>query len=241
VTAERLTTCLNCNAPLPTGHWCGSCGQNNRRPRLELDELALHALDELFSIDGRWWTTLKGFYPHFGGMATEYIEGHRARYVNPVRFVVVTATVLLVSVVTIMAVLNARVPGTPLTMRAGVDDWLPVAVLLSIPLSALLFRLVFSQSGRSIAECLVFALYGVAPLLVFLWLILGSGAAISYGIVDSGPAAWLGRFVLGGSPVYFGFAAARFFGTGRLWALVATSAIFILTSIIMIQVIAELI
>jgi Protein of unknown function (DUF3667) len=210
-----LTTCPNCDTLLPTGYWCGTCGQNNRRSRLELNELIAHALDELLSVDGRWWTTLKGFYPHFGGMAAEYIEGHRVQYVNPVRLVIVVIALFIVI-------------GSPMSTVISPDDriWWLVLGLLAMPVFALLLRVIFKGTDRTLAECMCFALYsfGVGLFLYVLGLAYGRGSGwVAYWInLDTEVliVANIGALLVAsvGLTVYLGASAARFFGRGLLWS-----------------------
>jgi Protein of unknown function (DUF3667) len=226
-----LTACPNCDTLLPTGHWCGACGQNNRRSRLELSELIAHALDELFSIEGRWWTTLKGFFPHFGGMAAEYIEGHRVRYVNPVRLVIVVVA-LTVAIVSPMSV----------GLTPAAHSWLVVGGLLAMPVFALLLRAIFSGTGRTLAECVCFALYSYGSSLFLYVLILAyiRGTQWASRWISLDASEWIilstGLFLAIniGFAVYLGASAARFFERGIFWSsakmIVAAFATFFLAS-----------
>ena len=79
--------CENCAAPLH-GEYCYACGQSVHSPLRH----AGHALEEVFEsfwhLDGRIFRTLRDLlFP--GRVAREYIAGHRARYVAPLRLFVI--------------------------------------------------------------------------------------------------------------------------------------------------------
>jgi hypothetical protein len=79
--------CENCTAPLQ-GDYCHRCGQSVHNPIRH----ARHALEEFFEafwhLDGRLWRTLRDLMVP-GRTAGEYLAGHRARYIPPLRLFVV--------------------------------------------------------------------------------------------------------------------------------------------------------
>jgi len=81
------TACENCATPLQ-GRYCHACGQSVVNPLHH----AGHALEEFFEsfwhLDGRAGCTLRDLL-HPGRVALEYINGHRARYIPPLRMFLV--------------------------------------------------------------------------------------------------------------------------------------------------------
>ncbi len=75
--------CLNCEAPL-SGPFCAACGQRAVPPNPTVRELAGDAWTELTGHDGRIEETVRSLL-HPGRLTREFLEGHRARYVSPVR------------------------------------------------------------------------------------------------------------------------------------------------------------
>ncbi|MEP6632761.1 MAG: DUF3667 domain-containing protein [Luteimonas sp.] len=79
--------CENCGEPL-RGEYCYACGQSVHSPLRH----ATHALEEVFEsfwhLDGRIFRTLRDLMVP-GRAANEYIAGHRARYVAPLRLFVI--------------------------------------------------------------------------------------------------------------------------------------------------------
>lgn len=80
-------TCENCDTPLQ-GHYCHHCGQSMHNPIRH----AGHAIEEFFEafwhLDGRVFRTLRDLMVP-GRVACGYIEGHRQRYIAPLRLFVI--------------------------------------------------------------------------------------------------------------------------------------------------------
>jgi hypothetical protein len=75
--------CLNCGAALH-GAFCASCGQRSVPADPTVSELAGDAWQELSGFDGRIAATFSALL-HPGRLTLEYLAGHRARYLAPVR------------------------------------------------------------------------------------------------------------------------------------------------------------
>lgn len=103
--AER---CLNCGADLH-GAFCAACGQRAVPPDPTIKELAGDAWHELTGYDGRIAATIRGLL-HPGRVTIEYLRGHRATYLPPVRVYLIASLVYFV--------IAAAAPPTP-PRRAG--------------------------------------------------------------------------------------------------------------------------
>ncbi|MBB1061310.1 DUF3667 domain-containing protein [Marilutibacter spongiae] len=79
--------CENCDAVLH-GHYCHDCGQSTHSPVRHVG----HAIEEVFEsfwhLDGRVFRTLRDLMVP-GRAALEYLAGHRARYIPPLRMFVI--------------------------------------------------------------------------------------------------------------------------------------------------------
>ena len=75
--------CLNCGADLD-GAFCGACGQRSVPADPTVAELVGDAWHELSGYDGRLASTFKSLL-HPGRLTLEYLAGHRARFLSPVR------------------------------------------------------------------------------------------------------------------------------------------------------------
>lgn len=76
--------CKNCGAPL-SGAFCGRCGQADADYDVPIREFAGTFLSESLDLDSRLRRTLIPLFFRPGEVAAEFVRGHRARYVPPVR------------------------------------------------------------------------------------------------------------------------------------------------------------
>jgi len=76
--------CLNCGQPF-TGHerFCSFCGQKNSSKKLSFGLFVNNLISGFFSYDSRFWTTFIPLLTKPGQVSKQYIEGKRARFVNP--------------------------------------------------------------------------------------------------------------------------------------------------------------
>jgi hypothetical protein len=84
---KRSESCLNCGTPLEFGdNYCRHCGQGNDGRRLTFRELIAETLANLFSLDSRFYFTLRTLMSRPGLIAKDFVEGRRQRFVHPIRF-----------------------------------------------------------------------------------------------------------------------------------------------------------
>jgi hypothetical protein len=81
---EQSGECLNCGTPLK-GQVCHSCGQDSDSFHRPIWSLFWEVFDGLLSIDGKLWRTLPKLLFRPGYLTRHYLEGVRARYVQPFR------------------------------------------------------------------------------------------------------------------------------------------------------------
>ncbi len=84
--------CLNCSEPL-RGPFCSGCGQRAIPAYPTLRELVGDAWQELSGYDGRVLRTFRYLMRRPGALTLEVLEGHRARYVSPVRVYLVASLI----------------------------------------------------------------------------------------------------------------------------------------------------
>ncbi|HHP7238296.1 DUF3667 domain-containing protein [Longibacter sp.] len=87
-------SCMNCGSPL-RGPYCSRCGQENGERIGPLHELLADVLDELFSVDGRLFRTIKHLLTRPGALTAAYLGGRRAPYLRPFRLFVVSGILVL--------------------------------------------------------------------------------------------------------------------------------------------------
>ena len=94
--SEEQRMCRNCEAPL-AGEYCGDCGQRDRPGDLRLRDLAGEFTREILSWDSRLWRTLLPLLFRPGFLTVEFFQGHRARYVAPLRLYLIISFVLFLA------------------------------------------------------------------------------------------------------------------------------------------------
>jgi len=76
--------CLNCRQPfIGYEKFCSYCGQKNTSKKLSLGVFVNNMFSGFLSYDSRFWTTFIPLLSKPGEVSKEYIEGKRARFVNP--------------------------------------------------------------------------------------------------------------------------------------------------------------
>ena len=87
--------CANCGAVLQ-GDWCHECGQLAEDFHRSVTRLIMEAVEGLTHLDGRFWRTAPTLLVRPAKLTTDYIEGHRASQIPPLRlFLVVLLLVFL--------------------------------------------------------------------------------------------------------------------------------------------------
>src|SRR5665213_3948709 len=82
------TPCPNCATPLE-GPYCHECGQLGEQFNRSVLHLITEAVENFFHVDGRLLHTLPRLVLHPGRLTTDYIEGHRAAQIPPLRLFLV--------------------------------------------------------------------------------------------------------------------------------------------------------
>jgi hypothetical protein len=114
VAHDAPTRCENCAATLH-GEFCHACGQSVHNPIRHLG----HAVEEFFEafwhLDGRVFRTLRDLWSP-GRVAINYLAGHRARYIAPLRlFVILSVLTFFIGAVSV------HVDGNPVNLT-GIDE-----------------------------------------------------------------------------------------------------------------------
>ena len=94
------TPCANCATPLQ-GPWCHACGQSGEDFHRSILRLGAEVVEGLIHADGRLWRTLPDLMLRPGRLTRNYLEGHRAPQIPPLRlFLVVLLTLFVVGGIT---------------------------------------------------------------------------------------------------------------------------------------------
>jgi hypothetical protein len=79
-----LTHCENCGAQLQ-GHWCAQCGQPAIDYRRSFRHVITDLLDEFLNWDSKFFATIGLLVVRPWKLTNQFLEGHRVRYVHPLR------------------------------------------------------------------------------------------------------------------------------------------------------------
>ncbi|MGH8288004.1 MAG: DUF3667 domain-containing protein [Steroidobacteraceae bacterium] len=94
--AAGTIRCANCGTPL-TGKYCSDCGQRHHDvPVHHFWHFVGEAFEDLTHADSRLWQTLIALLFRPGFLTREFLEGHRARYLPPVRLYLVVSVIFFI-------------------------------------------------------------------------------------------------------------------------------------------------
>lgn len=178
--------CRNCHVKM-AGEYCHACGQKHVEGRLDTAAMFSQLFEALTESNSTIWQTLRKLTRNPGKVALQYIDGGRAQYLNPIRFLLVTFTIYF----SLMLVTGAQADIAGRMFLSASDDQvsdfmqalstyvvqvfatqMDIVVFFAIPLLALLIRWQYFLADRNYAEtftfiCFVFGLgYLYASLLV---------------------------------------------------------------------------
>ncbi len=77
--------CLNCGAEPLHDRYCHHCGQENVEPKQSFWHLITHFFNDVTHFDGKFFITLKYLLFRPGFLSSEYVQGKRMAYLDPVR------------------------------------------------------------------------------------------------------------------------------------------------------------
>lgn len=96
-TRDLGSPCANCGAVLQ-GAWCHDCGQVAEDFHRSIGRLIMEVVESLTHLDGRFWVTAPALVLHPARLTHDYIDGHRAAQIPPLRlFLVVLLLVFFVT------------------------------------------------------------------------------------------------------------------------------------------------
>ena len=81
---ERSEFCHNCGIKL-TGPFCAACGQKDVPLTVTLHDFTHEVTHEMLHVDGRLFQSVRRLLLSPGFLTREYIQGHRARWISPIR------------------------------------------------------------------------------------------------------------------------------------------------------------
>ena len=170
-------TCLNCGSEF-NGRYCAFCGQPSKTGRLTVRTMLEGALKGLVDFDKPLYRTLIGLTVRPGSMISEYVEGKRTGYTNPVKYCLSISALLIVLVQlrgSIVEVASRSMSADPTAAEPAaeflrqyneinnvIQPYSNVISLAMMPVLAGFFYLVFRKSKRSFADQMAFGCFAVS-------------------------------------------------------------------------------
>jgi hypothetical protein len=169
--------CKNCATVLSnTSQFCNNCGGKVIRNRLTIKNLFEHITQTFFNYDNKLLRTLVDLFIRPEAVIGGYIAGIRMRYVNPISYIALSLTLSGLYIL----VLNKYFPNaftemstfglekqqaTNITTVNIIQEYYSVVAILSIPLYAVMARLVFINKKQfNLTEHVVMAMYIAAQI-----------------------------------------------------------------------------
>ena len=114
------------------GSYCFRCGQSDTDLDVPIRQFAGEFLSESFDLDSRLRSTLGPLFLRPGQVAAEYVAGHRARFVPPVRLYVFASFVMflvlsLTSEGVVLTTSGSSLPDTAVVESGATSDPTPAA------------------------------------------------------------------------------------------------------------------
>jgi hypothetical protein len=160
--------CVSCGA-MRTGAYCSQCGQKALDGRFTFPNVLRHVVTDALDLNRGLLFTAWSLLRDPGRAIRSYVAGRTVRYTNPVKYLLIVVT-LVVLVYVQMGALESMVaalqPGTDPSaelaknpMSAWMVGHLNVMMLVGLPFLALASWLVFRRAALTYAEHLIFNLY----------------------------------------------------------------------------------
>ncbi|MEP4534340.1 MAG: DUF3667 domain-containing protein [Cyclobacteriaceae bacterium] len=93
-TPQKTETCLNCGTKLEEEfEFCPNCGQKNADSHYSFKKLISEFFENYFSLDSRFGRSVKPFFIKPGFLTTEFMDGRRVNYANPVRLYLIISLI----------------------------------------------------------------------------------------------------------------------------------------------------
>lgn len=158
--------CKNCNAEV-SAKFCPECGQKANTIRLTYRDVFSMAFTSLTNFELPFIRTIIHLFSKPGSAILDYVKGKRARYYNPVGFLVIcmSISVLVEFIAQHYGLTNAKKERG--VVMSFLDTHTTLMVFILLPVIAVFLRLFFYKSGRNLAEQSVFLAYAFGAVVFF--------------------------------------------------------------------------
>jgi hypothetical protein len=216
---RRITMkCKNCGKEIQV-KYCSYCGQEVIKERLSIGELARKFIETITHAEQGIFRLVKELCLKPGVVSREYIDGRRKKYFSPIKYLIIVVSVSAIVVVNFEGYGIDYEP--TFSEESKIDDiveqkyfnhnYYKYLLFLSIPLAALVTRVVFRRSGNNYAEDLVLNTYVLSQVVLFHTIIVTPLLIFSSSLDD-----WIILIYLILSALYIIFAYMQFYRGKRL-------------------------
>ncbi len=88
--------CKNCGHKFE-GNFCSNCGQDSEVDKINAKYIIKEILHSIFELDKGFFYTVKELFRRPGHSIRDYLQGKRKNHYKPILFVIITATIYLLS------------------------------------------------------------------------------------------------------------------------------------------------
>lgn len=209
--AAMSVACPNCGSEA-VGEYCSACGQSQRSMDRSAWHLLRESLEDLLSVEGRAFRTLRPLLLRPGALTADYLAGRRAHYTPPFRLYLVASAAFFLGFLLTRSIDQSYYGLAGGDANAYANAMARTLVLL-LPVFALVLKLLYVSARRPLTHHIVLTLHaGAAALLWFLLLTLLAAALKAWWGHHTAAPAWLPDFAfwlyLPGAALYLGYVAA---------------------------------
>jgi hypothetical protein len=224
-------TCLNCGEVQDaSAAFCPACGQAAGTGRLDIAATTREAAGDVFGLDSPLLRTIQGLLLRPGQMIAEYVDGRRQSYTRPVNFCLLMVAACVFSEwsrelrgdgedTAKEGLLEAQRIDEKIEAFVESPGFSQAAVLLLLPLLALMLAGSFRGKGRNFSEWLTFTFFVYGQVFLYYTLL------VQFGGMDQAPTFVL-SFVI--PLVLLSWAAMGFTRTGLLRGAVVSFLVHVL-------------
>ncbi len=182
-----MKQCKNCKTEL-VGEFCHKCGQNTKFEIISFKLIFQHLLDQIFSLDARFFSTMLKVVKNPAKLTNEYLSGQHKSHINPITLYLISSALIALALSYVPLDIdpwideinqaNAAQTGTTITpemrevqsqfARIMFENFRLANILMFLPLPIIL-RFLFSRKkfNRRISDISIFVLYLASALNFF--------------------------------------------------------------------------
>jgi Protein of unknown function (DUF3667) len=179
--------CMNCGAEL-RGDYCSNCGQSSNTTQLRFGKMVKEVFAGLVDFDKPLYRTLIGLTIRPGKITSDYVDGKRKHYTNPIKYILSTSAILILAIKfrgTIVEVASntaVQNPNLPEKFSEFISQYFQLAekaapytqieTLLLMPVLAWFLSKLFRKSNHTVAEHFAFGCFIYGHISLFIAILL---------------------------------------------------------------------